>query len=278
MKIAIIGCGYVGTKVAKLWNQTGHQLTVTTTSPERVSELENIAAQVVVMKGNDSQAMQNLLQNQEVVLFSIGFRPHTGIGYQQTYLETAKTLVAALKKSPTVKQIIYTGSYSIYGDKNGEWVDENSPVTPGTENGKILHETEQILLSASTSQQRVCILRLGGIYGPGRELVKIFSRWAGQTRPGSGDDVTNWIHLDDIVGALEFARKKRLQGIYNLVNNVPMISRELLDGLHKYQGLAKISWDASASSMRPFNAKVSNQKLRDEGFELVHPEIQFSGK
>ena len=64
MKIAILGCGYVGTKIANLWNQKGHQLTVTTTSPERVSELENIAAQVVVMKGNDSQAMQNLLQNQ----------------------------------------------------------------------------------------------------------------------------------------------------------------------------------------------------------------------
>lgn len=271
MKIVIIGCGYVGTAVADLWSQKGHQVTATTTTPERVSELENIALQVVVMKGNDSHGMQDILQNQEVVLLSVGDRSRTG--YKQTYLETAHTLVAALKQAPTVQQIIYTGSYSVYGDKNGEWVDENSPVTPGTENGNILHETEQVLLSASTPQQRVCILRLGGIYGPGRELVKIFSQWAGKTRPGSGDDVTNWIHLDDIVGALEFVREKRLQGIYNLVNNVPMMSGELLDGLHQRQGLAKVFWDASTSSMRPFNAKVSNRKLRDEGFELVHPEI-----
>ncbi|MEB3342386.1 SDR family oxidoreductase [Okeania sp.] len=274
MKIAIIGCGYVGSAVAQLWSQKGHQLTVTTTTPERVSELQNITPQVVVMKGNDSQAMQDVLQNQEVVLLSVGDRYRTG--YKQTYLETAQTLVAALKQTPTVKQIIYTASYSVYGDKNGEWVDENSPVTPSTESGKILHETEEVLLSASTPQQPVCILRLGGIYGPGRELVKIFSRWEGQTRPGSGDDVTNWIHLDDIVGALEFAREKRLQGIYNLVSNVPMISRELLDGLHKYQGLEKIYWDPSTSSTRPFNARVSNQKLRNEGFKLIHPEIKIN--
>ena len=132
-----------------------------------------------------------------------------------------------------------------------------------------------MILSASTPQRRVCILRLGGIYGPGRELVKIFSRWEGQTRPGNGDDVTNWIHLDDIVGALEFAKNKQLQGIYNLVSNIPMISRELLNGLQKYQGLGQIYWDASTYSIRPFNARVSNQKLRNEGFELVHPEIVF---
>ena len=273
MKIVIIGCGYVGTAVAKFWSQKGHQLTVTTTSPERVSELQNITSQVVVMKGNNFSNMQDILQNQEVVLLSVGDRYR--IGYKQTYLETAKTLLTALKKTPTVEQIIYTGSYSVYGNKNGEWVDENSPVTPTDENGNILYETEQVLLSASIPQRRVCILRLGGIYGPGRELVKIFSRWEGQTRPGKGDDVTNWIHLDDIVAGLEFANKKHLQGIYNLVSNVPMISRELLDGLHKYHGLGKIYWDASTPSKGPFNTRVSNQKLRNEGFELVHPEIVF---
>ncbi|NEP77805.1 MAG: SDR family oxidoreductase [Okeania sp. SIO3B3] len=275
MKIAIIGCGYVGTKVAKLWSQNGHQLTVTTTTPERVSELENVAQQVVVMKGHDPNAMKDVLQNQQVVLLSVGNRDRTGIGYRKTYLETAQTLVTALKKAPNIQQVIYTASYSVYGDTNGEWVDENTPANPSTENGNILHETEQVLLSASTPQQRVCILRLGGIYGPGRELIKIFSRWGGKTRPGTGDDVTNWIHLDDIVGAVEFARERQLQGIYNLVNDLPIKGRELLDGLHKYQGLEKVSWDGSPSSMRPFNARVSNKKLRDEGFELVHPTIVF---
>ncbi|NES65738.1 MAG: SDR family oxidoreductase [Okeania sp. SIO2D1] len=275
MKIAIIGCGYVGTKVAKLWSQNGHQVTVTTTTPERASELKNITSQVVVMKGNDPQAMQDVLQNQDMVLLSVGFRSHIGMEYKQTYLETAQTLVATLKKTPNIQQVIYTSSYSVYGDKNGEWTDENSPANPSTENGKILHETEKVLLSASTPQQRICILRLGGIYGPGRELIKIFSRSAGKTRPGTGDHVTNWIHLDDIVGAVEFARDRQLQGIYNLVNDVPMKGRELLDGLHQYQGLEKVSWDGSPSSMRPFNARVSNKKLRDEGFELVHPTIVF---
>ena len=45
--------------------------------------------------------------------------------------------------------------------------------------------------------------------------------------------------------------------------------------LHKYHGLGKIYWDASTPSKGPFNTRVSNQKLRNEGFELVHPEIVF---
>ena len=111
MKIAIIGCGYVGSAVAKLWSEKGHKMIITTTTPERVSELQNITQQVVVMKGNDFNAMKDVLQNQEVVLLSVGDRYRTG--YKQTYLETAETLLTALKKTPTVKQIIYTGSYSV---------------------------------------------------------------------------------------------------------------------------------------------------------------------
>jgi len=66
-------------------------------------------------------------------------------------------------------------------------VDEASPVAPANQ---ILCETEQVLLSASSDDMSVCILRLGGIYGPRRELVKIFGRVAGTIRPGNGEDAT----------------------------------------------------------------------------------------
>jgi nucleoside-diphosphate-sugar epimerase len=271
MNVAIIGCGYVGKTVAQYWRQElGFTVTATTTSPERVSELEAVAQRVVVVKGDDLAGLQSVLEDRDTVLLSIGAK--NADVYEETYIKTAQSLVSALKQTPSVRQLIYTGSYAVYGDKNGEWVDEESPVAPANQNGQILCDTEQILLSASNEKLGVCILRLGGIHGPGRELSKIFSRVVGTTRPGNGEDTTNWIHLNDIVAAIEFARKHKLQGIYNLVDDAHLTYRELLDRVCKQHNLPNVSWDASQKSVRPYNARVSNYKLKAAGFQLSHPE------
>ena len=118
MNVAIIGCGYVGSAVAHLWHQElGLSTTVTTTTPERLGELETIADRVVVVKGNDPIGLESVVKNQEIILLSVGAA--NGKVYQETYLDTAQTLVSVLKTAPTVRQIIYTGSYAVYGDRQG---------------------------------------------------------------------------------------------------------------------------------------------------------------
>jgi nucleoside-diphosphate-sugar epimerase len=274
MNIAIIGCGYVGYSVSQYWQQNKNfMLTVTTTSPERVDGLKAVAQKVIVTKGNDYEAVKSVLQNQDVVLLSVGAKG--GNTYEETYLETAKTLVSVLKHSPHIHQLIYTGSYSVYGDRNGVWVDEETPPAPANLNAQILRKTEDVLLSAENENLRVCVLRLGGIYGPGRELVKIFGRVAGTTRPGKGEEITNWVHLNDIVGAIEFARDHRLQGIYNLVDDAHLTSRELIDNVLTKHNLPNVIWDATNKSNRQYNTWVSNQKLKDAGYEFIHPQIIF---
>ncbi|YAF95959.1 MAG: SDR family oxidoreductase [Nodularia sp. CChRGM 3473] len=272
MNIAIIGCGYVGCAVAEYWQQKmTFLITATTTTPERIPTLQSVAQKVIVTQGNDSEKLKYVLQNQDVVLLSVGAKAANL--YKETYLNTAKTLVELLQNIPSIKQLIYTGSYAVYGNQNGAWVDEEMPSVPTHENGKILKETEEILLAASRKNLRVCVLRLGGIYGFNRELVKIFSRVPGTTRPGNGEDITNWIHLDDIVGAIEFVRQQHLQGIYNLVDDAHLTSRELLDRLFEKYNLAKVTWDASSKSNRPYNARVSNQKIKAAGYKLIQPQI-----
>ncbi|MEG4857431.1 NAD-dependent epimerase/dehydratase family protein [Microcoleus sp. K1-B6] len=272
MKVAIVGCGYVGTATAKhLRGKSDCTVTATTTTATRVVELEGVAQRVAVLKGNDKDAMTAVLQEQDAVMLCVGApNAHT---YQESYLETATTLVSVLKEIPTVKQVIYTGTYSVYGDRQGELVNEESPVAPANPNGEILAETERVLLAASSPNLHVCILRLGGIYGPERELVKIFGGWAGSTRPGRGEDATNWVHRDDIVGGLTFALENRLQGIYNLVGDVSLSSGELLDRIFEANNLPKVSWDGSPS-VRPYNARVSNQKIKAAGYQFIHPEIR----
>ncbi|AFY43715.1 SDR family oxidoreductase [Nostoc sp. PCC 7107] len=274
MNIAIIGCGYVGYSVAKYWQQKmTFVVTATTTTPERIQELQTVAQKVVIAKGNNAETLQSILQNQDVLLLSVGAKGANL--YEETYLETAKTLVAILPQLPNIKQIIYTSSYSVYGDRNGATVDEDTPVEPTHTSGIVLRETEKVLLSATSEKLRVCILRLGGIYGNNRELIKIFGRASGTTRPGNGEDVTNWIHLDDIVGAIEFVRQQHLQGIYNLVDDAHLSSRVLLDTLFAKHNLPTVKWDSDQNSNRPYNAKVSNQKIKDAGYKLIHPHMIF---
>lgn len=174
---------------------------------------------------------------------------------------------------PEVQQIIYTGSYALYGDQQGAIVDETTPVTPVNENGQILHQTEQVLLGMMPESPKVCILRLGGIYGPGRELLKIWGRAAGATRAGDGSEPTNWVHLDDIVGAIEFVRQHQLSGIYNLVDDSQLTLRELTDNVYEQHNLPKIIWDTSKPSDRPYSVRVSNQKIRQAGYQFIHPQL-----
>lgn len=272
MKVAIIGCGYVGKALAQhLRTKSDYVITATTTTPERVAELETVAHRVEVLKGNDIEALTGAIHNQDAVILSVGAA--NADVYEETYLGTAKAIASVLPQVPTVRQLIYTGSYALYGDQKGEWVDEDTPIAPANPNGEIVAQTEQVLLGISSPSLKACIFRLGGIYGPGRELIKIFGRSAGMTRPGTGKEFSNWIHLEDIVGALTFTLENPLQGIYNLVNSNPMPRGELIDRILEHHGLAKVKWDASVPGALPYNARVSNQKIQAAGYQFIHPEI-----
>ncbi|MGB3641138.1 MAG: SDR family oxidoreductase [Rivularia sp. (in: cyanobacteria)] len=273
-KIAIIGCGYLGTAASRYWCQQGCSVTATTTRQERVTELEEIATKVVVMKGEDSQAVKSLLQDQDTVVLSIApisDRQVDAEAYRQTYIPTAKNLVAALKENNSVKQLIYLSSVSVYGNKNGEWVDETSPVDTQSEYNQVLCEAEQILLNGSREDVKVCILRMGGIYGEGRELIERFAKLAGKNIDGSGETFTSWIHLEDVIAAMDFVIQRRLSGIYNLVNDFNMTIRELSDEICKLGNLEKILWDDTKPSYRSLNARISNEKIKDAGYKLIHP-------
>ena len=271
MKLAIIGCGYVGSAVGRLWHSAGHEVTVTTTTPSKKTELQAIASRVVVLTGNDLEKLKEVTADREVVLLSVGSKQRTPETYRQAYLETTQNLVTAIKAGSRVKQLIYTSSYGILNHKDGDVVDETIKVEPKDEFGEILYKTEQTLLS--DTDLKTCILRLTGIYGPGRELIKIFRRVAGTTRPG-GERYTNWIHLEDIVRAIDFVREKQLQGIYHLNSDELMTMKEFLERLFQAHDLPPVTWDSQPSA-RSSNMRLSNQKIKDAGFELTHPKIEF---
>ncbi|MGB3291997.1 MAG: SDR family oxidoreductase [Phormidesmis sp.] len=268
VKAAIVGCGYVGSAIARQWQVQGLAVLATTTRPERISELSVIAHQAKVLQGNDTNQMQAVLADRQLVLLCVGSK--RGASYADTYLGTAQTLAQVLPNT-AVQQVIYTSTSSVYGHQQGAWVTEDMPPQPATENGQVIAATERSLLETATPQRRVCILRLGGIYGPGRTLEKIYSRAAGTTRPGKGDQATNWVHLSDIVGAIDWARQQQLAGIYNVVQDEIPTVRELIGRVCDRYRLAPVQWDETQPSNRSYNVRISNAKLKSTGYSFVHP-------
>lgn len=272
-KVAVIGCGYVGKAVASYWHQQGHFVTGTTTREENISELKKVTNQIIVMTGDNLEAVKTVIHNQETVLVSIAPISDHQVDaetYGNTYLPMAKNLVTALQNNLTVKQVIYISSCSVYGDKNGDWVDETASVDTESDYGKVLVEAEQILLGLDKKDVQISLLRLGGIYGPTRELDKRIGKLGGKTLPGMGENWTSWIHLDDIVSAVEFVLQHRCQGIYNLVNDLKLTSRELCDLICDRQQLERVSWDASKPPFSAVNARVDNNKIKREGYQFIY--------
>ncbi len=274
--IAILGCGYVGSALADYWEDRGHCITGTTTSRERIASLSATLSKVVLMRGDNVTAVQDLLQGQNTLVISAapsGSQEASEVDYEATYLATAKNLVKVLKQTPNLTQIVYLSSCSVYGDRQGSWVDETSSVSPLEHKSQVICESENIILQAANEHQKVCILRLGGIYGPGRELLNMFGDLAGMTIPGKGDRFINWVHRDDIIGAIDFIRCNELEGIYNLVDDSQMTVKEQVKLVCDRYNLPPVKWDSSKLSNRRKSLQVSNEKIKAAGYELIHPQL-----
>ena len=105
IKATIIGCGYVGKEVARLWQHQGLTVTATTTSPGRVEELQTVADRVQVLRGTDPGAVQDCLLDQQVVLVSVGSK--RGANYEETYLGYGKDIGGGIAEYPGPASYLY---------------------------------------------------------------------------------------------------------------------------------------------------------------------------
>lgn len=280
MRITIVGCGYVGTALATHWSrESRYRLTLTTTSAERIAALQPLCARVLVLQASNRLALQQALGDAEVAVFCLapsGTQAVDAQTYDAVYRASCEALVELLPALPQLRQIIYTGSCAVYGDAAGRWVDESSVASPRDEHGQVLLASERLLEACRNPERQVCVLRLGAIYGPGRELGPRLSRLAGTTRPGDGRQHGNWIHLDDVVGAIDMAVRAQWDGVINLVDDQPLPLAELLDDFCRLRNLPVVQWDPSAASGPPMaDRRVANRLLHRLGYQLRHPRLEI---
>lgn len=259
--ILIAGCGYVGTALALELSKRGHAVW----GLRRSADIREKKFQIITADLTKPSTLQNLPKIDWAVV-SVAPEKSDTDSYRKIYVEGVRNLI----RTGSAKHILYISSTSVYGQKKGEWVDENSPTEPDHETGKILLEAEKQALHSKIPS---IVFRLGGIYGPERNRIAFLK--TGPVELDRPDDYINLIHLEDIVSAAVLLLEKGRPGeIYLGVDDEPVKRRDYFSGIAEMMGAAAPSFKASGEESfltGRSNKRVRNQKLKSIGYTFKYP-------
>ena len=275
MRYGVIGCGYVGTAVAIRMQHTGAQVIATTRSTEKVRELQQVMPDVRQLDITDPNLDLSFLAQLQGLLISVAPN-RSNQGYGDVFARGMRNLAGALRRRASTNplHITYISSAGVYGDQQGAEVTELSEVDSTSPVNSMLATAEDLMLDIDRPDTSVCALRLGGIYGPGRDMVAMIRQAAGQQVPKYGNAINAWSSLSDITRGVHFAFDQRLQGVYNLVDDMQLSRRELSTLICDDEGLPPVLWSNTPSEDdRSMNVRVSNAKIKAAGFSFLSPSM-----
>jgi nucleoside-diphosphate-sugar epimerase len=236
--LVVFGAGYVGGAVAAEALAVGARVTALTRNPETARHLGLMGCDVVVADLAQADWYDQICEP-DFVLNSVSSGRRGLEGYLRSYREGAQSIITwGQKLSLGTVPLVYTSSTSVYAQDHGQTMDESMPADAEDERGKLLLAAEALL---TTWPGPTSILRLAGIYGPGRHYLLDQMKSAPLELPGIADHHLNLIHRDDIVSAV-FASWARTTAfsvqIYNLVDDGRATRREIVEWLAQQLGLA----------------------------------------
>jgi nucleoside-diphosphate-sugar epimerase len=201
-RILIAGCGYTGLRAARAWLRRGLTVTAITRSTTRAHTLQQHGLQTLVADLADNSTLP-ALPDAQIVVWSAGYDRNSSSSRRQLWIDGLRKLLHKLPDSPHPRRLILTSTTSVYGDAAGSSVDESTTPQPVQEGGLVCLEAEQLLNQyCLQSGNTPIILRLAGIYGPGRLLRRLQDLHEQRPIPADPDDWLNLIHVDDIVSTL----------------------------------------------------------------------------
>lgn len=268
-QVVIAGCGYVGNELARMLLAEGHEVFGIR------RDVSKLAAGVGAIEGDVArpETLGPAPQRVEYAVFAVGADEASEQAYRRAYLDgLAGFLEWLADEGQRPRRVVMISSTSVYGQRRGEHIDEDSPTHPTRFRGETLLASERLLAASGLGS---VVVRLGGIYGPGRESL-IDRAQAGKLQLRRAEHFTNRIHRDDAAGLLRYLLfHPSPESLYLGVDDEAAEEAELYTWLAKELGVAAPKEEAEGTATdhrRQVGSKrCSNRRLRESGYSFRYP-------
>lgn len=268
MTVLIAGCGDLGTEAGLRFAELGHDVIGLRRSPEKLPE------GIRGMRADLSREVPAIPADVKIVVVAVAADSSTEEAYRAAYIDGLRNTLDALDRdSIEPERILFVSSTAVYKDSDGAVVDETTPTEPTRFSGKVLVEAENMLLARTrgTGTQPI-ILRLGGIYGPGRTRL-IDQVQSGQAVIPARPRHTNRVHRDDAAAMIVHltTMDQDPDPVYVGVDDHAAEMGDVMRFLALEMGNPEPPTALEDAHACPGDKRCSNQKLRGTGFEFAFP-------
>lgn len=280
--------GYVGSRLAEALLAQGHSVRGVVRHPEDEVVQRLAGLGMAVWQGDLTQpdSLVGVATGAEVVYNLTSCSVLEPDAAHRLFVDGNRNLIAACSRARTVRAYLFTGSAAVYGDQGERWLSEDTPPAPCFPLGQVLTQAEQAIVAmVRTYRFPAILLRVGTVYGPGRDLVDTVQSG---TAPllGDGRNFLSYMHITDLLAALQrLAHAGQPGAIYNVCDDEPVRAAELYTeicqrlGILPPQPFAKASalaagLDASVVGIASASARMSNQRLKhDLAMPMHYPSV-----
>jgi nucleoside-diphosphate-sugar epimerase len=270
-KVLIVGYGDLGSEVARQLAHDGINVTGVRRSSNGITEHSDAnAVQIIAadVTKPESLAALNAVQP-TIIIYCVAASGQTDAEYKSAYVDGLCNVLATQKSNSQLKHVFFVSSTRVYGQDTQAVLDESVPALPADFGGKRLLEAEHLLQTLSCG---TTILRLSGIYGPGRlrmlNLAKSPDNWPKQ------NVWSNRIHRDDAAAFMVFLIKQVLAG--NTIQHCFIVTDS--SPVPQYEVLSWLATELQAGKPEQIPAsggkRLSNKSMLETGFKLQYPDYR----
>lgn len=276
--VVIVGCGYVGQRLARQLRAEGRPVTGLVRSDASAAGLCDLDVRPLQLDLDAPAALPVLPTAGAEVYY---FAPPPGTGTTDPRLR--RVLGALTDALPT--RVVYLSTSGVYGDCGGAWVDESHPLQPTTPRALRRAAAEAALQEwSAVTGVPVVILRVPGIYGPGKLPLERLRQGLPLLR-AEDSPYTNRIQVDDLILACRAAMQRGQPGAaYNVSDGQPSNMTDYFNRIADQTGLprppvvGRAEIDRLSPGMRAFmeeSKRLDNRRLREElGLVLRYPTLE----
>lgn len=268
--ILVFGCGYLGQRVAEKAAFSQQKVWATTRSASKADLLRAAGIEPLLADWTDQEALCGLPEVKRI-LVAVSYDRGGGHNRYDSQVGGLRNLLQAI--SPAA-HLCYISTTGVYHQTDGSWVDEDSPTEPSREGGKV-HLMAERLLGELRPEAPWTILRLAGIYGPGR-VPRIADVIAGRPIASPPDGFLNLIHVDDAADAVLATWSTAQRRLYVVADDSPVLRSEFYREIARQCNapdprFVEPADDAPERSRAASNKRVRNQRFKND----LTPQLRF---